>query len=146
MKIIYKDGTVAECPAEEAQHVLRHTAAHIMAQAIQHLYPDADFAYGPATEKGFYYDVDFGDKKLTDEDLEAIEKEMKKIVKANLPSSPSSCPGTRPSSSCTTVTPSIRRSTSATCRGCRHQLLPAGRLYRYVRRPPPDLHQGPEGL
>ena len=88
MKIIYKDGTVAECPPEEALHVLRHTAAHIMAQAIQHLYPDADFAYGPATEKGFYYDVDFGDKKLTDEDLEAIEKEMKKIVKANLPIKP----------------------------------------------------------
>ena len=88
MKIIYKDGTGAECPPEEALHVLRHTAAHIMAQAIQHLYPDADFAYGPATEKGFYYDVDFGDKKLTDEDLEAIEKEMKKIVKANLPIKP----------------------------------------------------------
>ena len=88
MKIIYKDGTVAECPPEEALHVLRHTAAHIMAQAIQHLYPDADFAYGPATEKGFYYDVDFGDRKLTDEDLEAIEKEMKKIVKANLPIKP----------------------------------------------------------
>ena len=88
MKIMYKDGTVAECPPEEALHVLRHTAAHIMAQAIQHLYPDADFAYGPATEKGFYYDVDFGDKKLTDEDLEAIEKEMKKIVKANLPIKP----------------------------------------------------------
>ena len=88
MKIIYKDGAVAECPPEEALHVLRHTAAHIMAQAIQHLYPDADFAYGPATEKGFYYDVDFGDKKLTDEDLLAIEKEMKKIVKANLPIKP----------------------------------------------------------
>ena len=88
MKIIYKDGAVAECPPEEALHVLRHTAAHIMAQAIQHLHPDADFAYGPATEKGFYYDVDFGDKKLTDEDLLAIEKEMKKIVKANLPIKP----------------------------------------------------------
>ena len=88
MKIIYKDGTVAECPAEEQQHVLRHTAAHIMAQAIQHLYPDADFAYGPATENGFYYDVDFGDRKLTDEDLLEIEKEMKKIVKANLPIKP----------------------------------------------------------
>ena len=75
MKIIYKDGTVAECPAEEAQHVLRHTAAHIMAQAIQHLYPDADFAYGPATEKGFYYDVDFGDKKLTDEDRKRDEED-----------------------------------------------------------------------
>ena len=88
MKIIYKDGTVAECPAEEQQHVLRHTAAHIMAQAIQHLYPDADFAYGPATEKGFYYDVDFGDRKLTDEDLLEIEQELKKIVKANLPIKP----------------------------------------------------------
>ena len=84
MKIIYNDGTVAECPKEEEQHVLRHSAAHIMAQAIQRLYPDADFAYGPATEKGFYYDVDLGDKKITDEDLVAIENEMKKIVKENL--------------------------------------------------------------
>ena len=85
MKIIYKDGTVGECPEEEKAHVLRHSAAHIMAQAIQRLYPDADFAYGPATEKGFYYDVDLGDKKLSDEDLEAIENEMRKIVKENLP-------------------------------------------------------------
>lgn len=88
MKIIYKDGTVSECPAEEVTHVLRHSAAHIMAQAIQHLFPDADFAYGPATEKGFYYDVDLGDKKLSDEDLANIEKEMKKIVKENLPIKP----------------------------------------------------------
>ena len=81
MKIIYKDGTVAECPKEEELHVLRHTAAHIMAQAIKRLYPQADFAFGPATENGFYYDVDLGDTKLTDEDLAAIEKEMKKICK-----------------------------------------------------------------
>ena len=88
MKIIYKDGTVAECPEEEVQHVLRHSAAHIMAQAIQRLFPEADFAYGPATEKGFYYDVDLGDRKLTDEDLANIEKEMKKIVKENVPIKP----------------------------------------------------------
>ena len=88
MKIIYKDGTVAECPQEEALHVLRHTAAHIMAQAIKRLYPQADFAFGPATENGFYYDVDLGDIKLTDEDLAAIEKEMKKICKENLPIKP----------------------------------------------------------
>ncbi len=88
MKIIYRDGTVAECPAEEVQHVLRHSTAHVMAQAIQRLYPDADFAYGPATERGFYYDVDLGDRKLTDEDLAAIEKEMKKIVKENIPIKP----------------------------------------------------------
>ena len=55
MKIIYKDGTVAECPQEEELHVLRHTAAHIMAQAIKRLYPQADFAFGPATENGFFY-------------------------------------------------------------------------------------------
>jgi len=85
MKIIYNDGNVGECPEEEVTHVLRHSAAHIMAQAIQRLYPEADFAYGPATERGFYYDVDLGDKKLTDEDLPAIEAEMRRIVKENLP-------------------------------------------------------------
>ena len=88
MKIIYKDGTVNECPAEEMNHVLRHSTAHLMAQAIQRLYPQADFAYGPATERGFYYDVDLGDKKLTDEDLLAIEAEMKKITKEHLPIRP----------------------------------------------------------
>ena len=85
MKIIYRDGHVDECPQEEELHVIRHTAAHVMAQAIKRLYPEADFAYGPATQNGFYYDVDLGERKLTSEDLEAIEKEMKKIVKENLP-------------------------------------------------------------
>ena len=73
MKIIYKDGAVAECPQDQELHVLRHSAAHIMAQAIKRLYPQADFAFGPATENGFYYDVDLGDTKLTDEDLARIE-------------------------------------------------------------------------
>ncbi len=85
MKIIYKDGHVDECPVEEELHVLRHSAAHIMAQAIKRLYPEADFAFGPATQNGFYYDVDLGERKLAPEDLEAIEKEMRKICKENLP-------------------------------------------------------------
>jgi len=88
MKVIYNDGKVDVCPAEEELHVLRHSAAHIMAQAIKRLYPEADFAYGPANEKGFYYDVDLGDRKLGDEDLQKIEQEMKKIVKENLPIKP----------------------------------------------------------
>ena len=79
MKIIYKDGHVDECPQDQELHVIRHTAAHIMAQAIKRLYPEADFAFGPATENGFYYDVDLGDTKLTDDDLANIEKEMRKI-------------------------------------------------------------------
>ena len=88
MKIIYNNGTVAECPAEDELHVIRHSAAHILAQAIKNLYPHAHFAYGPATEKGFHYDVDLGDVKLSDEDLPAIEKEMQAIVKKNLPIKP----------------------------------------------------------
>ena len=76
---------MAECPEEEELHVLRHSAAHIMAQAIKRLFPEAQFAFGPATQNGFYYDVDLGETKLTNEDLEAIEKEMKKITKENLP-------------------------------------------------------------
>ncbi len=92
MKVIYNDGRVDQCAPEEELHVIRHTAAHILAQAVKRLYPGAHFAYGPATDKGFYYDVDLGEDKLSDEDLEAIEKEMRKIVKENLPIKPSILP------------------------------------------------------
>ena len=86
MKIMLNNGTVSECTDKnEELHIIRHTAAHILAQAIKRLYPNAMFAYGPANEKGFYYDVDLGDTKLTDSDLATIEKEMKKITKENLP-------------------------------------------------------------
>ncbi|MBR2339990.1 MAG: threonine--tRNA ligase [Clostridia bacterium] len=85
MKVIYNDGSVGVCEESEELSVLRHSAAHIMAEAIKNIYPDAKFAYGPATEKGFYYDVDLGERKLGDEDLLAIEKEMRAIVKANKP-------------------------------------------------------------
>ena len=92
MKIVYKDGTVDECPADLELEVIRHSAAHIMAQAVKRLYPEADFGYGPATEKGFYYDIDMGDTKLSVEELPAIEDEMRKIVKENLPIKPSILP------------------------------------------------------
>ena len=85
MKALYNNGEVKVLPAEEETHVIRHTAAHIMAQAIQRLHPQAKFAYGPATERGFYYDVDLDGEKLSDEDLAAIEAEMAKITKENLP-------------------------------------------------------------
>ena len=84
MKVIYNDGHVGEIEKDQELHVIRHTAAHVMAQAIKRLHPQAKFAYGPATERGFYYDVDLGEEKLTDEDLQAIEAEMKKICKENL--------------------------------------------------------------
>ena len=92
MKIVYKDGTVDECPADQELEVIRHTAAHILAQAVKRLYPEADFGYGPATETGFYYDIDMGDTKISVDDLPAIEDEMRKIVKENLPIKPSILP------------------------------------------------------
>ncbi len=61
--------------------VLNHSCAHLLAQAVKHLYPEALFWVGPVIEEGFYYDIDLGDITLTEEDLPAIEKEMKKIVK-----------------------------------------------------------------
>ena len=70
--------------SEEGLHAIRHTASHVMAQAIQHLFPGTKFAIGPAIEKGFYYDLD-SDHVFTPEDLRAIEKEMSKIIKANYP-------------------------------------------------------------
>ena len=64
-------------------NTLNHSCAHLMAHAIKHLYPNALFWVGPVIESGFYYDVDLGDKVLTEEDLEKIEREMKKISKSD---------------------------------------------------------------
>ena len=66
---------------DESLSVLNHSCAHLLAQAVKHLYPDAKFWVGPVIDEGFYYDMDLGSKKLTEEDLPAIEKEMKKISK-----------------------------------------------------------------
>lgn len=65
-------------------HTLRHSCSHIMAQAVQNLYPQAKLAIGPAIENGFYYDFDIEGVSLTDEDLKKIEDEMKKLVKMDL--------------------------------------------------------------
>ncbi len=81
-----EDGTQVEFftkDSPEALHTLRHTAAHVMAQAIQHLFPGTKYAIGPAIDTGFYYDLE-SEHKFTNEDFPAIEKEMAKIVKENL--------------------------------------------------------------
>ena len=66
---------------DEQLNMLNHSCAHVLAQAIQHLYPNAKFWVGPVVSEGFYYDIDLGDKVIKDEDIPAIEKEMKKICK-----------------------------------------------------------------
>lgn len=68
---------------EEGAHTFRHTASHILAQAVKKLYPEAKLAIGPAIDNGFYYDFDL-DHRFTEEDFPAIEKEMRKIVESGL--------------------------------------------------------------
>ena len=65
----------------ERLSIMNHSCAHLLAQAVKHLYPEAKFWVGPVIEEGFYYDIDLGDYKLTEEDIPKIEKEMKKIAK-----------------------------------------------------------------
>ena len=67
----------------EELNVLNHSCAHLLAHAVKHLYPEAKFWVGPVIEEGFYYDIDLGDKSLTVDDLEPIEREMKKISKSD---------------------------------------------------------------
>ena len=68
---------------DEQLSILNHSCAHLMAQAVKHLYPQAKFWVGPVVEEGFYYDIDLGDDVIRDEDIAKIEKEMKKCVKDN---------------------------------------------------------------
>ena len=65
----------------EQLSIMNHSCAHLLAQAVKHLFPNAKFWVGPVIEEGFYYDIDLGDHSITDEDIEKIEKEMKKISK-----------------------------------------------------------------
>ena len=69
---------------EEGKEVYRHSASHILAQAVKRLYPEAKLAIGPAVKNGFYYDIDFG-CDITPDDLVKIEQEMSAIVKADFP-------------------------------------------------------------
>ena len=67
------------------QQAMRHSLAHIMAQAVQHLWPQAKFGVGPAIEQGFYYDIDLGDVTISEADFGKIEKEMRRIIARDLP-------------------------------------------------------------
>lgn len=87
LRLPLKDGTKVELvttKSPDANEVIRHTSAHVMAQAVQALWPDVKVTIGPVIENGFYYDFD-SPRAFTEEDFEKIEKEMKKIVDANYP-------------------------------------------------------------
>lgn len=84
-KPMYEDGSFKLVTEKdhEAFHILNHSAAHLMAQAVQSLYPNTHFGVGPAIEEGFYYDIDFNDLKISDQDLVKIEEKMVELSKRN---------------------------------------------------------------
>ncbi|MGE0002969.1 MAG: threonine--tRNA ligase, partial [Candidatus Izemoplasmatales bacterium] len=85
--VVVDDATLRILTEEDPESIelLRHSAAHLMAQAVKSLYPQARFGVGPVIEEGFYYDIDLGEDVLTESDLPKIEKAMAKLAEANLP-------------------------------------------------------------
>jgi threonyl-tRNA synthetase len=83
-KITLTDGRSIDASSDEGRHVLRHSTAHVMAQAVSALFPGAKYAIGPAIEDGFYYDFDIG-RPFTPEDLDAIDAKMREIIAAKQP-------------------------------------------------------------
>ena len=82
-----KEGEITFLTGEDPEgfELMNHSCSHLMAQALMHLYPGCLFGFGPAIEEGFYYDVDFGDRVITDKDFPAIEAEMKRLSKQGIP-------------------------------------------------------------
>ncbi len=139
----------------EGRHVLRHSTAHVMAQAVTRLFPGAKFSIGPAIENGFYYDFELpGGATFSDDDLERIEAEMREIIKANQPFMRSEMSMAeakdlvrRPAVQgrdhrARRIGGGRQRRCGRSRRGRRDQRLPQHRLVRrHVRRPPRAVHR-----
>ncbi len=82
LTIAFTDGTIRPWDDDEAKHIFWHSSAHLMAEAIEALYPGVRFGVGPAVETGFYYDVDFGGRQISESDLADIEKKMIELARA----------------------------------------------------------------
>ncbi|MDY3783231.1 MAG: threonine--tRNA ligase [Candidatus Cryptobacteroides sp.] len=81
MTIAFTDGSILPWEDEQAKKIFWHSSAHLMAEAIEQLYPGARFGVGPAVETGFYYDVDFGGRQISDSDLQTIENKMLELAR-----------------------------------------------------------------
>ena len=81
LTIAFTDGTIRPWEDDEAKHIFWHSSAHLMAEALEALYPGVKFGVGPAVEVGFYYDVDLGDRQISDSDLKAVEDKMIELAR-----------------------------------------------------------------
>ena len=81
LTIAFTDGTIRPWDDDETKHIFWHSSAHLMAEALEALYPGVKFGVGPAVETGFYYDVDLGDRQISDADLKAVEDKMIELAR-----------------------------------------------------------------
>ena len=81
LTIAFTDGTIRPWEDDEAKHIFWHSSAHLMAEALEALYPGVKFGVGPAVETGFYYDVDLGDRQISDADLAKVEAKMIELAR-----------------------------------------------------------------
>ena len=81
LTIAFTDGTIRPWDDDEAKHIFWHSSAHLMAEALEALYPGVKFGVGPAVETGFYYDVDLGDRQISEADLKAVEDKMIELAR-----------------------------------------------------------------
>ena len=81
LTIAFTDGTIRPWDDDEAKHIFWHSSAHLMAEALEALYPGVKFGVGPAVESGFYYDVDLGDRQISESDLKAVEDKMIELAR-----------------------------------------------------------------
>ena len=81
LTIAFTDGTIRPWDDDEAKHIFWHSSAHLMAEALEALYPGVKFGVGPAVETGFYYDVDLGDRQISESDLKAVEDKMIELAR-----------------------------------------------------------------
>ena len=79
--IAFTDGSIRPWDDDEAKKIFWHSSAHLMAEALEALYPGVKFGVGPAVEQGFYYDVDLGGRQISESDLKAIESKMQELAK-----------------------------------------------------------------
>ena len=79
--IAFTDGSIRPWDDDEAKKIFWHSSAHLMAEALEALYPGVKFGVGPAVEQGFYYDVDLGGRQISESDLKAIESKMQDLAK-----------------------------------------------------------------
>ena len=81
LTIAFTDGTIRPWEDEQTKHIFWHSSAHLMAEALEALYPGVKFGVGPAVETGFYYDVDLGDRTISESDLKAVEDKMIELAR-----------------------------------------------------------------